>query len=301
MKTTILLVGLMLIAGADIRAQTGVGRYDPNNRLPDWVRETDKKRADFERLNTRMVRGPLGMRKNPPPGVISRDLGDLQVSAETVREMLRPPKEYWERYAEFLAGPGTGLFRIFPRTNCDQGLTLSPAEAGKCRNFIPIKGGGSFYSFRYQSNLPVATDGWDIRLEGGLISGGNETVQVLMTELTGGELDKVKKGARAFDMLGALVPAKSSAEITSTRASLENGLEVKGGRVVGAVKAEPGSLFAIRIIALRRDGGDERLDRIGRGIDATIAIKIVGEESDGSFVILWKAFDVSARRATLTK
>lgn len=278
----------------DVYGQTRTGQYDPNNRLPDWVLEAERKRRAFERMSPASARRVLGL-----PVTVASDRGDLLVTSDPLRTMLRPPDEYWRRHGKFLESSETGMFRIFPRSNCDQGLTLSPEDSKKCRNFIPIKGGGSYYSFRLQSNLPLADDSWDLQFENGHLKGGNSSVQVLMTELGISDLDAVKKGAAEFQSLKGFDPSRSLATISAQQPELEKGIEVKGRQLRSSVIASKDAVYGVRIVALSR--GDNVLDRVTRGLDILLALQVVGEESDGSLVILWKAVDVAYVRRTLTK
>src|SRR5437868_313711 len=76
-------------------------------------------------------------------GVCAQTSDRAQAAAEieSLREQIKAreavllsvPREDQERYAEFLARPGTGLVRLLPREKWD--------------NKLSIRGGGSYYSF----------------------------------------------------------------------------------------------------------------------------------------------------------
>mgnify|MGYP007103845864 FL=1 len=241
-----------------------------------------------------------------PPGSIivsrRRDPKAEEARAE-INAMLLPAPVYLETYAEFLKRNKNGIFRIFGDIGCDEGLTVSVEKLSKCRDFIPIKGGGSLFSFRYRSHLAVAQDFWDLHFIDGKLIAGNDSVEGLIAEIGGGDLEKANLKDAAFKAFGRYEPKRSTTEIRDQNRRLAKGLEINGYTFSNTAVAKLNSVYALRIVAYnpRMRGklfSDARA--FGRGLDLRIAFKIVGHEEDGSLVIIWKELKRDLPRRELT-
>ncbi len=286
MKISALLVIIMGTAFG-VFAQTPGAPHSPNNPLPGWVHDNARKRSEFERMT-----------KTPPSGmtpgtiVVSRrrDPKAEEARAE-INAMLLPAPAYLETYGKFLKRSKNGIFRIFVDAGCDKGLTVSVEELGKCRDAIPIKGGGSLFSFRYGgSHLGIEQDFWDLHFVDGELIAGNDSVEGLIAEV-GGDFEKINLKDAAFKAFGKYEPKRSTTEIRTQNERLAKRLEINGYTFLNSAVAKLNSVYALRIVAYkpRTPKNLSPYKRLfGRGLDLRIAFKIVGQESDGSLVVIWK-------------
>lgn len=296
---TITLLVIMMGATLGALGQTPSAPHSPNNPLPNWVHENARKRAEFERMTRTPAPGmPVGSirssRRNDPKALETRAV---------INEMLLPAPAYSETYAEFLKRKKNGIFRIFVDKRCDTGLTISVGELGKCRDFIPIKGGGSLFSFRYRSHLAIAQDFWDLHFIDGKLIVGNDSVEGLIAEIDGGDLEKVNLKDAAFKAFGTYEPKRSTTQIRTRNDRLAKGIEINGYTFSNSAPAKLNSVYALRIVAYnprmpRKVFSDARV--FGRGLDLRIAFKIVGQEKDGSLVVIWKELKRDLPRRELT-
>lgn len=302
MRIVHLLTGVFIgaVCLPTLNGQTPRAPSHPNNTLPQWVYETERKRRASEWLQPKTVRPP-SRRSVMLIGVVNTGLPDQLVTNERIQSRLAPPTRYWAEHMSVLRKGGSGLFRIFPANDCDKGLTLSAADAKKCLDFIPIKGGGSYYSLRFLSNLPLTDETWDLRYVDGRLVGGNRAVEIFLTETNKKELGDIKKGDRVYDRLAAFKPGSTVAEIGARKLQLDKGIHVNGDLVTSSVKATNGAVYGMRIVAKKIAGSDQVLDKVGRGIDAILVFKIVGEEADGSLIVLWKSLRSDEPASTLER
>ena len=199
-------------------------------------------------------------------------------------------------YKEFLRSDGTGIFRLFPPSNCEtKGVIRVDAE---CANYVP---GGSMYSFRGRTTM------YDIRASAdGIVADGFLSLSIV-ADLGNADLETVLLASDEIGFLRDYQPATSFAAVRE-----EYGRFVKGqksGEKVYTNKIMPtiGKTYAVRIIAYRigdelakrlstahpRQIGIEKIGQFGglkydNRADMIVAFRVIRRSDDGSITVLWK-------------
>ena len=286
--TSLLLFTILLAAAPVTSGQTPGAPHAPNNPLPQWV--YDRARPDWRRPDARSIGvGNIDPRGKNFPGR-SADIEVLEARA-AFGKMLMPPASYFEKYKRFLKKGKNGIFRIFPDKGCDKGLTISAEELGKCADSIPIKGSGSLFSFRFQSHLGFGRDPWDLHLIDGKFIAGNDSVEALIAEIVDADIIDVDLNTVPFREFAAYKPKRSTSAIRAQNVRLAAGDTIDGHTFTSTAAAKLDSVYAMRIVAYHvpaKSNGIMGKTRFpGRGVDIRLAFKVVGQENDGSLVIIW--------------
>ncbi|HEX8636599.1 MAG TPA: hypothetical protein VF692_00940, partial [Pyrinomonadaceae bacterium] len=160
---------------------------------------------------------------------------------------------------------------------------------------IPVRGGGAFYSFRYKSNhFGGIDDGWDIYLyNGNKFVAGNKTVQAIIANAGNIDLADINLKAKIFAFLDEYDPGATTLKIKEKSKILRTGVNSNGYNYSDVADVNLGSAYILRTIAYKTNKFVEN------GIDLTISFKIVGRETDGSLIILWKEFKKELPRKEL--
>lgn len=225
--------------------------------------------------------------------------GDEDMPTEYVMKhgMLPVPSEYYQRYAGFLKNKKTTLARLYIDKGCDKGKTVTVQELERCAAVVPVKGGGSFYSFRYGMNSLDIRDWWDIHFVNDVFAVGNGTVQSIIVEL--GDIDlrdaaksKALKYLRKYDMKDRL------AEIKEQNTALKKGINQNGFIYSNIAPVKLDQTYAVRSVAYLYK---ERPLSVYNytGVDITVVFKVVGQEKDGSLILLWKELGLELPRRVL--
>ncbi len=226
------------------------------------------------------------------------------------RRLLIVAPEYYEKYADFLTNKKTGLARLHSEKNCYLGKTVSVDEAERCADALPIIGNGSFYSFRMKSNLkysaipslsfrsPFQLGGWeDIHYVNNKFEAGGETVLGIITELKDIDLQKMNDKHKYIKSLKSYKSKKKFEDVERQKKLINQGISLGGVRYSNSVSVKMGSTYLLRSIAyivLFRTPHPEYVGQIYSGVeirtDAITGFQVVGQEEDGSIIILWKQF-----------
>lgn len=218
---------------------------------------------------------------------------------ERFKTLLSPPASYYRTFAKQLED-GMHLSRIFVDKNCDDGKTVAVEEIDRCADVIPVKGGGSFYSFRFQTNNYSRRDEWwDIHFVDNKFRVGNDVVQGIIADLGEIELEEVKSGLETVKRFGSYEPKRTLAEIKEQNNLLEKGFSANGFTYSNTVAAQLNHTYVVRSVAyrLKEQPGWYLMQKTG--IDLTVAFKIVGMEKDGSLIFLWRELKTETPRAVL--
>lgn len=304
LMNTSLSVSLLLIVGLlgiDGLSQTPSQPHSPNNPLPQWVIDNARKRGEFE-SRTRPPASSIpaaARRRSSRP----RTDSDGPTAAETT-EMLRPPPAYLVTYKDFLKDKDHGIFRIWPDKGCDKGLTVSVESLEKCKDVIPVKGGGSLYSFRIRNHDSQSVDFWDLHFIDGNLVGGNDSVQMIIAETDVADIETINRKNSVFESLSKYEPKSTRAEIKKQNIDLQKRIEFDGKSFSNQVQPKLDHVFAARVVAYFEKGAvgsssGSRYD--GRGLDLILAFQVVATEPDGSLVILWKELKRDLPRKKLSE
>jgi hypothetical protein len=272
----------------------GNPNYEPSKQI-ELLRERQKQQ------DMKNGKDESGMIKQPEPQVNSRKLSDeekerLKKRGEALEEKMNalkdaekrllPPVQYFEKYASFLTDKKTGLARLFVDKGCGIGKTVSAEMLKGCDDIIPVRGGGAFYSFRYKSNhFYGAKDGWDVYLfNGNKFLAGNETVQAIIADIGDINFEDLSSKSKALEFLEEYEPARTKTEIKEKNKILRNGISSNGYNYSNVADVKLNSTYVFRTIAYKPKNSG------GNGLDLTIGFRVIGQEQDGSLIILWKEF-----------
>lgn len=268
-------------------AQTPSQPHMPNNPLPQWVVDNARKRGEFEsRTRSPAPANPTVVTRRRLP---RRTEADGPTAAETA-DMLRPPQPYLDTYEDFLKDSDHGILRLFPDRGCDKGITVTVESLEKCGSAIPVRGAGSLFSFRLRTNYSRIPDFWDIHFSDGIVSGGNDTVQVIFAETDLTDLTLIKGNHPSLKAISRYEPKSTKSEIEQQGVELRKGIMLDGVRLSNELQPNSDKVFAARVIAYfdKPPNGFRYGSRFdGKGLDIKLAFQIVGREDDGSLIIIW--------------
>ena len=207
------------------------------------------------------------------------------------KKLLEPKAEDLMRYAQFLAQPKTGMFRLLPDLGCEENsLVLKADEA--CLNAIP---NSSLYSFREEEYAsPILAD---IRLKNGFFVSDGVLSQGILTNLGDVALEKLSLGSEGLDFLRSYQPQELSREAHRQHLQMVSGVRTGKYEYRKIHSAIENSTYALRVIAYKgsiyRSFRGYRYDLLGgdKRIDLTIAFRVIRKESDNSLTLLWKELE----------
>lgn len=195
--------------------------------------------------------------------------------SKEAKAALSPPDDLKLGYKDFLKQKNTGLIKLLPRKEENEGMIVSAENPA---TFIPLRDGGSSYSFSNRKH----GDGFvarELRLDkfkddhriflapGGYIG--------FITALGDVALDDVIVDRKEAKFLVDLVaPDKEQAARKYQEMSV-TGVDIDGVFYRNWAWAEENTTYLQRTIDYNR-------------ADLLVAFRIVRKEPDGSFVILWK-------------
>jgi hypothetical protein len=268
---------------------------DPRDTRPEYMRNVDVGRTRQNERVKKVVdqsRSVVSSRGNPesPEQRRTAEIEKQEALAE-VNRLLSVPPEYGARYAEFLKEKNTGLVRVFPDRGCDKGVVVSVENLERCGGTAPIKGAGSLFSFRL-NKLPSYLDlasihrliGLsDIHFINGKFSVGTEAIQDAIADVGEVELTDVTLRSDSVKFLKSFKPGKTVAQVALQNQDLRNGIKENGFSYSTSATVMPNRTYVLRSIAYNSTGY-----RTFWHTDVITAFKVVGQENDGSVVIIWK-------------
>jgi len=286
------------------------GKNDPSNQgnniyePPPWAASIERARRKMDEQHGRdkngMIIQPRAERRSVPP--VSAEEKEIfeenRKNYEITLKRLQPPAIYFEKYESFLKNSKTGLARLFVDKNCDAGKTVSVQQLERCGDVIPVKGGGSYYSFRFGRNNYYARDWWDIHFIDDKFAAGNDSVQTVITEIGAVGLQDINIKSKAFAFLKNYKPKQTLAEIKEENKILQKGIEFNNFTYSNSVAVKLNSTYVLRSVAYLL-AKETKFNNAGRGIDSFVAFQVVGREKDGSLVILWRELKTELPRREL--
>lgn len=317
MRVKILSVGLIILFSAlTLSAQT-VSPSDRSdaNPIPDWVYRNQQNREQQNRMIDKDKNGMIANRRDPvnPPLVSKnreKENKELRKAFERTRKMIEVPSNY----KAFVVGGGKlNLVRLQPDRRCYGKGVVSAEELERCADVVPIPGGGSLYSFSAKRHYPlmpnivfleegghlvnsspkldfgIGGDWWDIHFIDNKFGVGSDWVQGIMSEIGDVDLNEINLNSPSLKFLINYEPEQNVREVRAQNEVLRDG--IKDGDFVysNSAPVKVGSTYVLRSIlypfkpkfAVRGKWKSE-------GMDMMLAFKVVGAESDGSVILLWK-------------
>lgn len=240
-------------------------------------READMMRRSMERENDRFKRESEWRRDRRPSSGLPLPPA-RKMTAEHKRR-LYPSEAERASFAALLREKGTGLLRLLPYTGC----VVDPRVvnvAGSCLDQVPpVRGGGSFYSFRDRKHHhPLHAD---IALRDNLFNVGfmRHTLGMLTT-LGDVPLEAVTLQTRAVQPFLKLAPAETLDEteraFKRSRAWLGAPAYIYGPNA--PVRAN--TTYVLRSIAFE--------PKQNKPSDVLVAFRVTRRDADGAVTIAWK-------------
>lgn len=297
-KKTFVRLEVILIFFVAVSQLSAQRKEDIGKEPVDAPRQTGS--SSIERSATvfsRTANLSTGIPRNTSPEELARRREEMENWNET-KQMLRPPNSYYERFGDLLIDDDIRLARIFVDKNCDAGKTVTVEELERCDGVPPVKGGGSFYSFRLNTNYVYGNNWWDIHLADNQFKVGNDTVQTIIADIGKISLLDVNLKTKAFEFLKKYKPVQTLAEIRENNKALKKGIESNNFTYSNSVAVNFDSTYVLRTVAYRLSN-EPQWGGTGTGLDSFLAFKIVGREADGSLVILWKHLKTELPRREL--
>jgi len=193
------------------------------------------------------------------------------------------------RYAEFLKGENTGIFKLFPDQGCVQKRLIN--VAGDCRGFVPDS---SLYSFRAGKY-----GGGDVGyLKDRFISKGLFS-QSIMVSLGDMAIENVTATHLPVKHLIHYVPATTAWEAEASSKLFTKGVAAGGYVFSKSVVTSAGPTFAVRKIEFNRKGnvtyktpyGELSLERVLRykeRNDSVYVFRVIRRDEAGVLTLVWK-------------
>jgi hypothetical protein len=192
------------------------------------------------------------------------------------------------------------------------GTVVTLAEMERCADVPEGRGGGSMLSFRCAPELPFekvpvengpysrvsyeylnlcrtrhTTDIW---FKGGKFIAGDGIVQGIIADIGDIDLATLTLDHRAFSFLDDYDPKQSLTKIVKQNEVLAKGINAEGYTFTNAVPMKVNSTYVLRSV-LYRYHEQGALEPPVRGVEVRVAFRVVGQEPDGSVVIIWKELD----------
>lgn len=263
------------------------------NPPPAWVQAVQDARQNqkdaLDRMNSeqrRVGRNERIIYRNDP----AKTEEEREILEDT-KQKLAVPSDYYNKFAEFLKSKKYGIARLFLDKGCGQGLVTNIQELERCADVPQIKGGGSLFSFRFGKisdflslkSISYILEQSDIHFVENKFVVGNETTQDLISNIGELNLENLDLKSDAFKFLIDFKPRRTKSEFSAQKSELDAGINENGFLYSTSAPVKLNNTYALRTIAYYKKRHDYRWNK-----DLLIAFKVVGQEQDGSIIILWK-------------
>jgi hypothetical protein len=299
MKRSIVALVTIVMAVLFAAAQTNTPRIPAPTHFPEP--------NIYERMRReRELGGPLPRRSVGVP--VAEDLSKMPaLTADELKELMEaspearfiPPTEYIKKYYSYVTSDTLGMARLFPDRNCGEGGVVTLAELERCADVPQRNRGGSLYSFRSPGLWSLRKNAWILRLADGKFGVGNEIVQGVIADIGEADMEKIDLEHKAFKFLSGYDPKQKIQSIREQNIVLAAGIAANGYTFTNAAPVKAGSTYALRSVLYRYREEGAPMPR--RGFDQYIVFKAVGQEPDGSVIIIWKELKREFPRRRLEK
>lgn len=291
-KIGVILFGSMIL----LSAQNLFGQSDPRNPLPEWAqRVKDERERQAEQLRkaneveSSTARVPAVDRGEAAKRARAVEAEKLKM-LEEINQKLSPSAKYYGKYAEFLKAKNTGIARIFPDRDCDKGLIVSVENLERCAGTAQIKGAGSLYSFRLSeipSNLSLGlildyVGKSDIYYIGDKLVVGNHLTQDIIGNVGDVNLEDVTLESDGVKFLRNYKPSDTATKLGLQKQTFAKGVSENDYSYSSSAPVKLNDTYVLRSIAYYQEY------KSFWNTDLLAAFKIVGQEKDGTIIILWK-------------
>jgi hypothetical protein len=319
-RANILIICLGIFFGVQtvFGQREGTVGVDPRNPVPDWVQKVEIKRERDRPINGigrngMMINRDVKARPAPLYKGKESETRELEEAFERTKAMLIVPQNYYEKFKVLLKDEKVNLARLQPEKNCYNSLIVTVQDLEKCSDVVPIPGNGSFYSFRSKFNYPVnktlaqltlnhpnprnitiiptlgagaGGNWWNIYFKDSNFNVANDYVQGIIAEIGDVDLKSLNLKSKAVEFLNDFKPSENIGEVKGQNEALKKGVKFNDFTYSNSTSMKLNSTYILRSIDY--DSNLTTKLKANKQADMTIALKVVGQESDGSVVIIWK-------------
>lgn len=188
-------------------------------------------------------------------------------------------KDNLANYADFLKVPKTGIFKLLPNLCGDSRVVDVRNEKCLAKDVPSV----SFYSFR--KKLYDSQDWADLRYQDKQLAVGFKNLTVgLIAEIGDVPLEFLNEKSAEVKSLAELKMPKKSAEISTKKKEIENGIELGRLKFSDKAKIALNKTYLVRSFAYRTKEAAAN----DRRIDIIVAFKIVAIGENEGLTIIWK-------------
>ena len=208
---------------------------------------------------------------------------DEELKAVAVDQAIRT------RFADVLAMPKAGIFKLIPDRGCAESLSVVSAS-DDCSKFN-FPGAGNAFSFRTNNYRPRSLADLTFRSDGFFVPG--EMVNGMMVDLGDVPVGSVDKTANGLDYLANFQPATDRQSFETKSATLKRGVVSGQFRYASSAKLAIDRTYAIRSIAYRGEiiktiqGATYNELDFDKRRDVIVVFRPVAIDPDGAVTIVW--------------
>ena len=271
LRPTIILLFVSLLAFVTTAPPARAQSTDTGTRRELTPEESTRRQMDAHARRQREFNKLESRKPNKP----TAEMPELFLSEDRLtgdqKRQLQPVAEDRLAYASLLKQKHTGIFKLLSPSSS---RLISASSAGGDRTYLPLVGGGAFYSFIKQRH---DMDRWaEIRLlEKTLVVGFNGYSLALMCQLGDVALDGVTHETAAVAFLKNLTPTTSFQRAEKAHKIYQSGVWAEGVLYKSSLPAVVNTTYLLRSISYGR-------------ADHLLAFRVVREDEDGSLHVLWK-------------
>lgn len=280
-----IIVGIVLSGGVFAQSNTPNARNEA-----DLVRRMQDMRALESYSRRRSERDKRDTEAFDPPVLDKK-------TKERIRQMRLFDSRDIERYSKFLAGPNTGIVKLFPYFECvaDKVIRVD----GDCKSFVPESSDFSFRTVTYTNHLYH-----DIGYQrSGLVTDAFFS-QGMITTLGDLPIETVDQNTTGVSFLLNYVPETRAETARRSLKAFDKGLTVGGARYSRSAEPVENMTYALRVIAYKVGNSlppithsstmlDVKLKSLEMDTrdDIIVVFKIVRVDADRGLTIVWKELD----------
>lgn len=219
------------------------------------------------------------------------------VSAEDLRrieKLLTPYPEDLQKYKEFLDLERTGIFKLFPHSQCDEARVVR--VDGECSNSVP---GGSRYSFRSGAKTP------DIHYINDRFYAKGFFAHHLLSNVGDVPIETLAISDKFLKPLLDFVPGLDFDTARAQSSDIESEMLLGGNAYSNQAPIVLNTTYLLRIIAYKNGNNlQRRVDRstfakddpihnfekllMDHRLDLTVAFRVIRKDQYGNLTIIWK-------------
>jgi hypothetical protein len=263
---------------------TGTGRsVEPRPNTSESIREVD---AAYKEL--RALEIPWTEESRNSIVQLTRNIYRKPTREEM--KVLTPSAEYYNKYAQFLRQPETGIIKLNSNSSCAESPSVVAASENCLQYSMP--GGGTAYSFRAESHrtprLADLTLSKNVLMSDGVLQHG------ILVNLGDVPLDTVTPETRGIKYLFDFKPLTTAESLVKFDELLQKGIKADGFVYGLGFYVQNQTTYALRSIAYKG-----KVARSVNGIiyneldfdkrrDILVAFRVIELETNGNVTLIWK-------------